>query len=257
MARWSENSDLYIRGGQDKTLYGREFIVPSERMQMVERSLVTQNFTLGFQTGMLLHARLSNALFIAAGVYNGNGINQEENDSNEHLFVGRASITILGRGAPMVQSDTMRSSRPYLNIGVGGYVQRGAREFDANGAVVAEYKEISGASVDATFRYGGLSLMHETHIRSNDTTGIDESGWLVQGGVLIGRRLEFAARYGWHDDNDDDNGTEEIRAGLNFFFLEDPILAHRFKLQVDVGQISDELLDQSDTEVRAQISLHF
>ena len=89
---WNRYPEANIRVGQFKTPFGFEQLFSDPRLITIERSLVndrlTQSRQLGTQVGGdLLEKRLT----YAAGVFNGNGANNNFNDDDSFLSVARLS----------------------------------------------------------------------------------------------------------------------------------------------------------------------
>ena len=78
--------------GQFKVPFNREELNSSSELQLVERSFVNEQFSLGRDIGPALYALLGNYVTYGVGIFDGNGRNAASLDSNL-LYVGRVMLT--------------------------------------------------------------------------------------------------------------------------------------------------------------------
>lgn len=91
---WTRYSFANLRAGQFKTPFGFEQLYPDPRLITAERSLVNDRLTLSRQLGAQLSgAFLDKRLTYAVGTFNGNGVNNSNNDNNKFLWAGRVTAT--------------------------------------------------------------------------------------------------------------------------------------------------------------------
>lgn len=247
-ASYNKNPAASIQFGQWKVPWNRQRVVSSQHLQMIDRATSQDEFTQDRQIGAMLHGKLFDKKFeYYAGVFNGNGRNESENDNNEHLYILRASwnpFGAYGKGIDEMEGDLAWSETPIAHIS-GAIAFDGAADETMTlkrlGKVTA--KEVNKTSLVAEygFKYKGFSTnaeaywrkydnIHANNVDSLGTTVIDR-GFFVQGGYfLIPKKFEAAARYSLVD-YDDQRTTDAIReaaAGLNWYFTEK---GHDNKLQ--------------------------
>src|SRR3989304_4316850 len=80
------------RVGQFKVPFNREELNSSSELQLVERSIVNEQFSLGRDIGPALYGLLGNYVTYGVGIFDGNGRNAASLDSNL-LYVGRIMLT--------------------------------------------------------------------------------------------------------------------------------------------------------------------
>ncbi len=100
--------------------------------------------------------------------------------------------------------------------------------------VVLHAPSALGEVRDASLEFGGTSLFAAvvgTHF--NDSSAgmpTNQYGVVVQGGVFIGTRTEFVARYEWGDADDGTDVLNVLSVGFNHYFS-----GHQLKYAVDAG----------------------
>ena len=88
--QWSAAKTFNVRMGQFKTPYGYEQLVQDPTMFTIERSLPNDRLTLGRQLGLQLSANtVDKRVTAAAGLFNGNGVNNGLNDNESFVYVAR------------------------------------------------------------------------------------------------------------------------------------------------------------------------
>ncbi|MGH7807071.1 MAG: porin, partial [Thermodesulfobacteriota bacterium] len=86
------NTMFVPRPGQYKVPFNREFLNSTSELQLVERSIVNDEFSYGRSRGASIYGVLGNFITYGAGVFNGNGTNGASVDSNM-LYAGRIMFT--------------------------------------------------------------------------------------------------------------------------------------------------------------------
>ncbi|MFN3466580.1 MAG: porin [Candidatus Brocadiales bacterium] len=260
---------LAIKGGQFKVPFSRQRLNSSSSLQLVDRSIVNDEFNLDRDVGVDFHRDLfGGKLEYHLGIFTGHGINrQNENADNNMLYVGRIAWNPFGsfeyKEPDLDYSKTLKAAVGFAAAhNAGGEIRTGSVRTAVNDDL---YMNIF--TVDGGLKYKGFSLLSEAFLRnlrepagvstrSNRTNGI---GYMVQGGYfIIPKRLEVASRYAWLDRefNRDKNdvailvgeGTtsrtlgsdEEITFGLNYYFN-----GHKNKLQADISRLDQGFLRTS------------
>ncbi len=259
-----------IRFGQWKVPFNRQRVVSSSKLQMIDRASSQNEFTMGRQVGAMVSGNLfGKKLEYYAGMFNGNGRNETENDNNEHLYILRASYNPFGgygKGIGEQISDLDWSETPKAHIS-------GAIAFDnaADESITLDSGKVSMADVDRTsvvaeygFKYKGFSTSAEAYWRHYDDIGgksIIDKGFFVQGGCfLIPKHLEVAARYSLvnFDNRREADAVRETTIGVNYFFK-----GQGKKLQFNFIRIDNEFptsvssSDDIDYLYRMQFQLAF
>lgn len=232
--------------GQGKAPFGRQQLTSSGNLQLVDRAITDARFAPGRQQGVALVGRTPGRRFeYAAGVYNGSGINQP-NENDRFMVAGRAVWAPLGAYAP-VESAHDRPASPRLALGVAGLRNTtGADETEA---------DVTRLGLEGAFKLGGLSTVAEYYhewLRPVAGADLDTNGWYVQGGYLLpGGRHELAARYAViSPEASQDQDVVERALGYSLY-----LHAHRAKLQADLRTIDHRVDDAQDLELRVQFQL--
>ncbi len=138
------------------------------------------------------------------GLFNGNGINKEDdNDTSQYLTVGRIVFNPLGKMS-ISESDVANTENPLFSVGA-------AYAYDAgNNDGVANQGSAKTLGLEFAYKYQGKSIQGEYYFRDDDRNA-DADGTYIQGGIfVVPEKIEVAARYS-HFSTDIANGdVEEI-----------------------------------------------
>jgi phosphate-selective porin OprO/OprP len=256
-----------IKVGQYKVPFGLQELISSGSQQLVDRSLVSNVYFRGRDTGATVWGVLgNNKLEYRAGLFNGAGLTRSINDNDKFQYNARVSFQPNGAvplgtysGAHQSESDfeTKALGRPIFVVGA-------AFEHNDLSNVATELKtniKSTLYTVDAMFKYRGFSATgaYTWGEREAQETNpkFDTSGWFAQAGYFLKpERWEIAARYGEQDPSDvvGPDKITEIRGGINFFYAR-----HALKVQADFGRVKTESSsgDRKTNELRVQTQFIF
>ena len=279
------NTMFVPRPGQYKVPFNREELTSSSELQLVERSIVNEQFAYGRDRGVSLYGVLGNYIIYGAGVFNGDGRNGLSVDSNM-LYAGRVMLTPccgelkyanssfpaggdykiepnFGEDKPLIAFGVAAAGIPGLNID---------QKTPDNGELEDRFVEIGttdadvfSLTADVNFKYSIFSIEGEFDYRniSPEESGLDEAndyGVRVQSGVfLLPDFIEIAGRYAqiWFDTDVEGPDTQwELTPGLNFYLSK----SHKYKIQLSYSFIRNEFTDSDDIDeniFRAQLQLYF
>src|SRR3989337_4201884 len=278
------------RVGQFKVQFNREELNSSSELQLVERSIVNEEFSLGRDIGPALYGLLGNYVTYGVGIFDGNGRNALSTDSNL-LYVGRVMLTPccgtlkygnssfpisgdykiepnFGEDKPLIAFGVAAAGMEGLNIDIKAPYAAIADRFDEIGVVSGDFAQFTA---DLNFKYKIFSIEGEYDARwiSPDGASIDtvfDQGFRIQSGVfLIPKLVEVAARFAYIDfdasvpnvpDVDEPDNQWQITPGLNFYMSH----SHKWKIQLDYSFIKNEFTNASDIDeniFRAQLQAYF
>ncbi|HLO24881.1 MAG TPA: porin [Geobacteraceae bacterium] len=251
--------EAQLRFGQDKVPFARQEITSTSAQQFVDRSVVTDAFKPGYDTGLMLHGKISNGLVnYNAGVYGGAG-QDTWRTSNDNAFAARIAVNPFG-DMKYSESDVEYSEKPLLSVGTNyffdtlkngetnninfagskGWVGIGGPLMPAAGRFAAAEKiNFNTFGFDTAFKWKGLSVQGEYFIgqadgqTSNNT--LRAQGFYAQAGYfIIPKQLELAARYSYLDANRDAANSLwiETQGAVSWY-----INKHNLKLQADITNI--------------------
>jgi len=257
-----------VVAGQFKVPFGRQELTSSGNQQFVDRSLVSNEYARGRDTGLAVQGVLfGNKLEYRAGFFNGNGLTRSANDNGTFQYNARlmwqptGSQNLVQRawvsGPLYSEGDFESTDTPIYALGLNferNDFHRTTAENDLRSTVVG---------LDGIFKFRGFSGTGELFWRSRDPEEGDRfnaDGWYVQAGRMLNRRRtwEAAFRYGWRDANDaiDNRNVTEVRGGISYYDRR-----HALKFQADAGRVGTELGPgagtRHDAEVRLQAQLIF
>jgi hypothetical protein len=238
---WNRFDSANVRAGQFKTPFGFEQLYNDPQLTFAERSLVSDRLTPGRQLGAQVGGEAWFDRFNwAAGVFNGNGTNQNFNDNDRFLEAGRVSV------APV--SGRYFDEPARWTIGIDSFRSRDANVaqasdfgIDSTPASAAKDNVFAGlrrgTGYDSQVQFGPVEAWGEylqvtfdpadrlplRHLKSN--------GWSGQiSGFVIENKLQLAARRERFDPNTNAsrNETSTTTLGANWYFKQNDI-----KLQLD------------------------
>ena len=240
-ATWTRYGKANVRAGQFKTPFGFEQLYPDPILFFAERSMASDRLTPGRQLGVQTSgAAYSDRLTWALGLFNGNGTNQNLNDSDRFMEAARVAVVPLtGRylGHPTKWS-----------VGVNNFRTRDgsvtlASDFNVDSTPTSPARDNifagdrSGIGYDSQLQIGPVEAWGEylrVTFEPNDhlpRVRLRSSGWSGQVGLfVIPNKLQLAARREVFDPNNDAAGDEThiTTLGANWF-----IKQHDLKLQLD------------------------
>jgi hypothetical protein len=259
---------LQLRVGQWKINYNRERVDSSGKQQFVERSIVTNTFTVDRQMGAMVYGHLAPGTFLDsryyAGVWNGSGRGEANDDANM-MYMGRLQWNFLGRDLKWQQSDIKYHEQPagsaafaaYTTIGkctrwsssgcgTLGFPNSAGNGFTSDGNASDGQYRVQGMMEEFAFKWRGLSIQHEYHWKEIKDKDIPEGagghktnlmGSYAQIGYfphylipVMPKPLEIAFRYAFVDPNVSakNDKLSTYTTAINWFFA-----GHRNKLTID------------------------
>jgi phosphate-selective porin OprO/OprP len=280
------NTKFVPRPGQYKVPFTREFLNSTSELQLVERSIVNDEFSLGRSRGASIYGVLGNFITYGAGVFNGNGTNGASIDSNM-LYAGRIMLTpccgelkyansSFPSGGDYKIEPNFGADKPLIAIGVAAAGIPGLKIDDKEpSAAIADRFEQIGATegdvfsltADANFKYSRISIEGEFDYRNINpeepaglVSSVNDYGVRAQAGFFVYPDfIEIAGRYAqiWYDTDVEGPDTSwQLTPGINFYLSKN----HKYKVQLDHSFIRNEFTDSDDIDeniFRAQLQLYF
>ncbi len=264
--------------GQGKTFFGRQQQTSSGSLQFIERSIASAEFRHGDggtdnrDVGLALYGENAEQTYhYAVGVYNGNGINKDEDDNTDYMVTGKLVVTPFGpydleetdlswleRRKLSVRNEEERKERRKSRLAVGV----SARAITEGTEAINEELRDTTAVLEVAYKVYGLNLVGEFFTRSADLplsipgNESDTDGWYAQAGWLFGNGLEVAGRYSEiiRDTFPDDDETE-WGVALNYY------MNPWSKFQLDYRDLQFEGVPSSpdidNKQLRAQLQMTF
>jgi phosphate-selective porin OprO and OprP len=267
--------DLTLTVGQMKVPFNRQRVISSSDQQLVDRSLVTAEFNLDRDVGVMLSSRDIGGLGYLRyqlGVFNGEGRDAYRISNLGLLYVARLEVVPSGDAAEdwdYDEVDWRRKLRPSAVIsGSYAYHDRATRERGSLGAVPLDggSTNFHHAQADLMVKVAGLSLTSEFQYRKGtrefgDATVTDELGvevpaphvparsgvgYYVQAGYLIPRvPVELGLRWGQTFGLGDGTQTslpdnDEVGGGVSWY-----LGRHGLKLQADYFRLRRDRYDRA------------
>jgi phosphate-selective porin OprO/OprP len=255
--------------GQFKPPFGLQELMSSGNQSFVDRSLVSNQYADGRETGFAVQGVLfANRLEYRAGVFNGNGLTQAANDNASMQVNARlmwqpnANQVLVQRawvsGALYSEADFESTTVPLYAFGL-NYEHN-----DFHGTTTGNDLKSDVVGVDAIFKFKGVCATGAYFWREREPetgTNFNSNGYYAQAGVMLNRRRtwEAAVRYGDRDVNDTiaNDDSSELRGALSYYYRR-----HTLKLQMDFGRVqtgpgATNSNERKDHELRIQTQFVF
>lgn len=267
--KFSKNWELWV--GQAKLPGNRERVISSQKLQLVDRSLVNSSFNIDRDLGLQIRHKnkVGNALIREMfSVSMGEGRDIIADNVGGYDYTGRIEFLPMGEftnKGDYFESDLKREPSPKLAIGLTYDVNKGAGR--QRGQLGDFVNDISGNQLtntlrtffaDAMFKYHGLSIMTEYAIKSAAkdiaSWGTGE-GFVFQAGYLLKGNYEIAGRYAKIEPDDlifsSLSEESEYTLGLSKYIVD-----HNLKVQSDFSSIDNGGI-KNNFRFRFQVELAF
>jgi len=246
---------LRLGFGQTKLPGNRQRQVSSANLQLVERSVANNNFTLDRDKGFWVYSNFNiKKSVIKSTIAVSSGEGRIISNRNGQMSVsGRLELLPFGsftNNGDYIEGDQEREQKPKLSIAAVYNYNKGASrtmgqlgEYLSSGATT----DIRYYGVDLLFKYRGFSLASEWYNRDAGTlvfsdptdptmrnTIISGTGFFVQSGYMVTQKNEIALRYAHINPNEKIANImpsqQEYVLGFSHYFFK-----HSLKLQTDLS----------------------
>ncbi len=216
---WNRYDFANIKAGQYKTHFGAEQLVGDTATLVIERAYTSDRLTAGRQigasvTGTTLEKRLS----YAAGIFNGNSVNNGFNDGDD--FTGTARL----EGIPV--KTKLGSQDLTWTLGINGLLSDDSSvtipSFGLPGNTFTGYRR--GVGADTQLALGPVGLQAECITMQYDTASAAQPDFAATGFFLtatcdiVAKKLQAVARWESMETEDDIGGNDcdVLTLGLNY-----------------------------------------
>ncbi|MDQ5977672.1 MAG: phosphate-selective porin OprO and OprP [Verrucomicrobiota bacterium] len=205
---WLAHPEAQLRLGQFKTPFGWEQLMSDTANPFTERSLPSDRLTVSRQIGvMLFGSAAEKRVEYSAGVFNGNGVNNSNNDTDDFMAAARLAATVW--------SGKHNDKAALWSVGVNAFGDEApARR--------------TGLGFDTQLQLHPVTLRAEWLTNTLDpVTGadVDSDGWSLAALWSLNDQWQLAARYETYDSNTATGGneTDTLTLGLNWFIRRNDI----------------------------------
>lgn len=257
---------LMVRFGQFKVPFGLQELISSGSQQFVDRSLVSNAYFRGRDTGVSAWGVLgNNKIEYRAGIFNGNGLTRTLNDNDK--FQSNARVTfqptgavplgIWGSGAHMTESDmdSRALGRPVFTVSAA--FEQNDLSFASSDLAINIKSTLW--TVDSLYKYKGFfatGSYTRGRRRPQDASipEFDTQGWFLQGGYFLKPDIwELAGRYGELDPSELlADSVKEVGGAVSYYYNK-----HNLKVQADFRRISTESASGGTTNHELRLQTQF
>ena len=275
VVKWNFTRNWTVWFGQTKLPGNIERVFSSQKLQLVDRSLLNSKFTLDRDAGAQLrhHFKLGNTFLVREifAVSQGEGLN-DKSKSTGNGYTGRIELLPFGnftKKGDYFAADLKREKTPKLMLSAtydfnqNAMLSRGQK----GDYLVGDLENLQTLFIDAHFKYQGFSFFGEYVDRKTsdgspllgnsfvDGESIDECYYTgesinLQLGYLMKNNWEIAGRYTNVNANDlyDNNDLNQYTIGFSKY-----VVGHNLKVQTDFSYTTeqgenDKLLFRLQTE---------
>ena len=275
VVKWNFTGNWTVWFGQTKLPGNIERVFSSQKLQLVDRSLLNSKFTLDRDAGAQLrhHFKLGNTFLVREifAVSQGEGLN-DKSKSTGNGYTGRIELLPFGnftKKGDYFAADLKREKTPKLMLSAtydfnqNAMLSRGQK----GNYLVGDLENLQTLFIDAHFKYQGFSFFGEYVDRKTsdgspllensfvDGESIDECYYTgesinLQLGFLMKNNWEIAGRYTNVNANDlyDNNDLNQYTIGFSKY-----VVGHNLKVQTDFSYTTeqgenDKLLFRLQTE---------
>lgn len=258
--RWEFAPNFSLWLGQTKLPGNRERVISSQKLQLVDRSLLNSAYTIDRDLGLQLHHSFALGDFVireAVALSMGEGRNITVNNRGGYDYTARIELLPFGNfsgGGDYFGADLAREKTPRLSLGATyDYNDRASRQGGQLGGFFAEERTLRTFFADAMFKYQGFSLMAEYADKQTEGSPVVEfldeesvlrrqffrtgTGFNLQAGYVFINNYELAARY---TTINADALTQRSDAKQYTLGLSKYIAGHTVKVQSDVSLLRED-----------------
>lgn len=273
------NPNARVKFGQYKVPFNKQRVISSGDLQLVDRSIGNGEFNVDRDTGIELHSDDLLGLGMLqyhVGAFMNRGRNLYAGVQPNMMFLARVEVLPLGMFKNFKEADIERVAKPKIALGAAfGYLDDAVKDRGILGSVPNDggTTDFTIATVDAMFKFRGVSLYSEAYWRSgrrasgnalDDKAAViptslarDGIGWFAQGGYVFGfEPLEVVARYGQVIAAGSNSGLAdktELGAGVSWYPG-----GHSFKLQGDLfNEWGKDGFGQGNKRLRIQLQMAY
>ncbi len=285
VVKWKAHKNWTLWAGQTKLPGNRERVVSSQKLQMVDRSLVNSIFNIDREMGVQIRGKykIGNSIIKPiASLSFGEGRNITKANIGGLHYVTRLEWLPMGdfkSKGDYFGADLKKEKKPKLALGATYSMNNGAPRQKQSGRFLIDdngdylNNNLQTIFADMMFKYKGFSLMGEyahkivadKEIRQREDLRLQlldaegrsyytGSGFNIQAGYLLKKNVEVSARYTnvLPDTDASFTGVKEYTLGLSKY-----VVGHSLKLQGDVSLFEEEGAIANDLRYRLQMEFQF
>ena len=262
VVKWNFTGNWTVWFGQTKLPGNIERVFSSQKLQLVDRSLLNSKFTLDRDAGAQLrhHFKLGNTFLVREifAVSQGEGLN-DKSKSTGNGYTGRIELLPFGnftKKGDYFAADLKREKTPKLMLSAtydfnqNAMLSRGQK----GDYLIGDLENLQTLFIDAHFKYQGFSFFGEYVDRKTsdgspllensfvDGESIDECYYTgesinLQLGYLMKNNWEIAGRYTNVNANDlyDNNDLNQYTIGFSKY-----VVGHNLKVQTDFSYTTEQ-----------------
>jgi len=274
IVNWNFAKGFNLIFGQTKLPGNRERVISSQRLQLVDRSLLNSRYNIDRDFGVQLHHESQSGDVVfkkILSVSSGEGRNMTSDNKGGYDYTGRVEVLPFGEfqsSGDYFGGDLKRELTPKLSLGLTyDFNDRASRQGGQLGSFFDEQRDLKTIFADAMFKYKGFSAMAEyANKKSNGSpvveTDIDGkvskafftgTGFNVQAGYLFKNNVELAGRF---TQINPETITQRDDNTQYTFGVSKYISGHTLKVQSDISLLQENS-DAHELMYRFQVEIGF
>jgi len=201
------NDEWSMLVGVDKLPFARQELISSSKQVAVDRTLVTEFFTLN-RSDMVMFEYEKDALMARFALSDGGNASWTEYNadaSNDFALTARVDYMVMGDSFKAAGDEFGGVENDALYVGGAAHYQVADKSANPESGLAW--------TLDALYKTGGLGLtaaIFGNHTDSSTASDTDQFGVYVQGDYKLTKTWDVFAR--WEHINDDTAGTEDLQA---------------------------------------------
>lgn len=224
---WTKYEAATVQIGQFKSAFGYEQLLADTKTPMVERSLPNDLLTVSRQMGVAVLGTLADKrITYNLGAYNGNGVNNGNNDNDQFMYAARVAATAWSRGADK------------LSVGTNGYWSNDTGTFTGRRTAWGLDSQLILGAFDL-----GTEYLHSLQNRLTGTDTTSDGCSAIAGYFVIPKTLQAVVRYETYNANTRIGGNTGSSwvIGANYLIKGDDLkLTFNYMLGDPAGPLSNE-----------------
>jgi phosphate-selective porin OprO and OprP len=274
IVNWNFAKGFNLIFGQTKLPGNRERVVSSQRLQLVDRSLLNSRYNIDRDFGVQLHHESQSGDVVIKemlSISSGEGRNMTSDNEGGYDYTGRVEVLPFGEfqsGGDYFGGDLKREVTPKLSLGLTyDFNDRASRQGGQLGSFFDQQRDLKTIFADVMLKYKGFSTMAEYANKKTNGSPVVEvdpsgdvtkafftgTGFNIQAGYLFKNNVELAGRF---TQINPEAVTQRDKNTQYTLGISKYISGHTLKVQSDISLLQENS-DAHELMYRFQVEIGF